>query len=86
MGEAGSMRWSAVLMLWFALPAGASDTALPDYLPSGTKAVFGIRMRNVIDLLGSQSFSAEWHKASSQLAAGTPLAGFDPLTRDSTKC
>src|ERR1017187_6592634 len=80
MGQAGSMRWSPVLMLWLAtFPAGASDAVLPDYLPSETRAVFGIRMRNVIDLLGSQSFAAEWQKASSQLAAGTPLACFDPL-------
>ena len=74
------MRFSAIFMLGMAvLPAGASDTALPDYLPSATKVVFGIRMRSIVDLLQSQSFAAEWRTAGSQLTAQTPLAGFDPL-------
>jgi len=78
--QAGVMRWPAVLTLLLAtLPAGAADAVLPEYLPSETKVVFGIRMRNILDLLQSQSFAAEWRSASSQLTAQTPLAGFDPL-------
>jgi len=74
------MKLSAIFMLGLAvLPATASDTVLPDYLPSGTKVVFGIRMRSIVDLLQSQSFPAEWRTAASQLTAQTPLAGFDPL-------
>jgi len=74
------MKLSAIFMLGLAvLPATASDTVLPDYLPSGTKVVFGIRMRSIVNLLQSQSFPAEWRTAASQLTAQTPLAGFDPL-------
>src|SRR5260370_38734931 len=78
--QAGAMRWSAVFtILVTTFPAAASDTGFPDYLPSETKAVFGIRMRDVIGLLQSQSFAAEWHSTGARLMAQTPLAVFDPL-------
>ena len=74
------MRYSPVLALLVAtLPAAASDPVLPDYLPSGTTAVFGIRMRDIVDFLQSQSFAAEWRGTGTRLLAQTPLAGLDPL-------
>jgi hypothetical protein len=74
------MKSPAVLLLLAAtLPAGASDAVLPDYLPSETRAVFGIRVRSIVDLLDSQSFAGEWRGMGSRLMAQSPLAGFDPL-------
>lgn len=76
--------WSSALypVLALLLAASASaetDNVLPDCIPAGTKILFGIRMRNIVELLQSQNSTTEWRTTTSALLAQTPLAGFDPL-------
>jgi hypothetical protein len=72
-------HFPVVALLLSAIPAAASDTTLPDYLPSETTAVIGIQVRGIVDFLQSQSVSGEWKTTGTQLMSKNPLPGFDPL-------
>ncbi|HXB73166.1 MAG TPA: hypothetical protein VNY05_33320 [Candidatus Acidoferrales bacterium] len=80
------MKYSALTLL-LAAGAFAAESALPDFLPPATKAVFGVQVRRILNspvaqeispgaaagaLAGAGQMEAEWQKI-------VALTGFDPF-------
>jgi hypothetical protein len=80
------MRYSALALL-LAAGAVAAESGLPDFLPPGTRVMFGVQVRRILNsplaqgitpgaaagaLAGAGPMGAEWQKIVS-------LAGFDPF-------
>jgi hypothetical protein len=68
----------------------AAESVLPDCIPPGTKVVFGVSVRSLLDSPVLKSFQSDMQKASADLMKGGPLPilemiksgplpGFDPL-------
>lgn len=86
------MRFSrSVLVLLIGAGMGfAAESVLPDCIPPGTKVVFGISLRSLMDSQVLKSFQSDMQKMSADLMKGGPLPiletikagplpGFDPL-------
>ena len=84
-----SSRTALVLLLASGI-AFAGDSVLPDWLPPGTTAVFGVSLRSLLDSPVLKSFQSDMQKMSADLMKGGPfpvlemvqpgpLPGFDPL-------
>ena len=86
------MKYSALALL-LAAQAFAAESGLPDFLPPGTKLMFGIQVRRILDSPLTQGVSTG-AAAAGALASGLPstaasmgadwqkivsLAGFDPF-------
>jgi len=80
------MKHSALTLL-LAARALAGDSGLPDFLPPGTKVMFGVQVRRILNsslaqgvsragmagaLSGAASTGADWQKIAA-------FAGFDPF-------
>lgn len=68
----------------------AAESVLPDCIPPGTKVVFGVSLRSLLDSPVLKSFQSDMQKMSADLMKGGPLPvlemikagpipGFDPL-------
>ena len=76
------MRWrqaSCGVLLFLAAVASlwGADPALPGYLPPGTRVVFGVRMRSLMDAFAAKGFSKEAQEAFTKSVAQSPLGGID---------
>ena len=78
------------MLLLAAAPARAGDAALTECFPPGTKIVFGVSVRSLLDSPVVKSLESDVQKMSSEmlksqpipmleLVKSGPLAGFDPL-------
>jgi hypothetical protein len=79
-----------LVLLLAAVPVRADDAALTECFPPGTKIVFGLSLRSLLDSPVVKSLQGDVQKISSEMMKGQPipllellqaepLAGFDPL-------
>lgn len=58
----------------------AGDGPVPDFVPPGTNAVIGVRIRAIVDSGLVQNLGSEFFKgATAKWTASSPLPGIDPL-------
>src|SRR5262249_21167145 len=59
--------------------AHAADSALPGFIPPGSKVVIGVNIRQLADSSLVKDFAKDISAMTAELSAGSPFAGINPL-------